>query len=112
LLDEPLASLDAQTRELMQVELQRIWLQDRITAVYVTHMISEAIFLADRVIVMTPAPGEIKTVVPVNLPRPRPLRVQRTLPFVQLEDQIWDLLEPAGGLGDLSGQKKMGAEDG
>jgi NitT/TauT family transport system ATP-binding protein len=98
LFDEPLAALDAQTRELMQMELQRIWLQDQTTSVYVTHMISEAIFLADRVIVMTPSPGTIKSVVPVDLPRPRPLHVQRTLPFIRLEAQIWDLLEPAGGL--------------
>ena len=88
------------TLEGMQMELQRIWLQDQTTSVYVTHMISEAIFLADRVIVMTPSPGTIKSVVPVDLPRPRPLHVQRTVPFIRLEAQIWDLLEPAGGLSE------------
>ncbi|MBX2998044.1 MAG: ABC transporter ATP-binding protein [Caldilineaceae bacterium] len=99
LFDEPLSALDAQTREAMQFELQRIWLQQRITAVYVTHQIQEAIFLADKVIVMTPSPGRIKAVIPVDLPRPRPLRIQRTPVFVEIEDRIWGLLEASAGVG-------------
>lgn len=110
LFDEPLSALDAQTREHMQLELQRIWLQSRTTTVYVTHQISEAIFLADRVVVMTPSPGRVKAIVPVDFPRPRPLRLQRTEPFRQLEDSIWELLEAAGGLGvavDLSATRTI-----
>ena len=102
LFDEPLSALDAQTREHMQGELQRIWLQSRTTTVYVTHQISEALFLADRVIVMTPSPGRIKEVLPISFPRPRPLRLQRSEPFRQLEDRVWGLLEAAGGLGEAA----------
>ena len=97
LFDEPLSALDAQTRELMQAELQRIWLEDKTTAVYVTHQISEAVFLADRVIVLSAGPGRIKEIVPVPFERPRSLRLQRTAPFVALEDKIWDLLDIAAG---------------
>jgi NitT/TauT family transport system ATP-binding protein len=80
--------------------------------VYVTHQISEAIFLADRVVVMTPSPGEIKETVPVEFPRPRPLRVQRTQPFVELEEQIWELIEPAAGLGEVVRRGATGAAHG
>ena len=112
LFDEPLAALDAQTREAMQSELQRIWLEDRTTAVYVTHQISEATFLADRVLVMTPSPGQIKASVPVPLSRPRPLAAQRTEPFLELERRIWELIEPAAGVGESTGNRSPGAENG
>ncbi len=92
LLDEPLAQLDAQTREQMQAEIQRIWLQTRHTALFVTHQIEEAIFLADRVVVFTPRPGRIRQVIHVDLPRPRSLRVKRTPEFLLLEEQVWSLL--------------------
>ncbi len=98
LLDEPLSALDAQTREYMQAELQRIWMQEQTTAVYVTHSIDEAVFLADRVIVLSAAPGQIKAIVPIPFARPRPLNLQRTTEFVQLESDIWDLLEISAGL--------------
>jgi NitT/TauT family transport system ATP-binding protein len=112
LFDEPLAALDAQTREAMQSELQRIWLEDRTTAVYVTHQISEAIFLADRVLVMTPSPGQIKASVTVALSRPRPPGAQRTEPFLELEKRIWELIEPAAGVGESTGNRSPGAENG
>ena len=70
LLDEPLSALDAQTREVMQMELQRIWLETRCSALYVTHQIDEAIFLADKVVVMSARPGRIVRVIPVDFPRP------------------------------------------
>lgn len=92
LLDEPLSALDAQTRELMQVELQRIWLEQRCSALYVTHQIDEAIFLADKVVVMSARPGQIQQVIPIDFPRPRPLTIKRHPTFVALTEQIWQLL--------------------
>ena len=92
LLDEPLAQLDAQTREQMQDELQRIWMETRHTALFVTHQIEEALFLADRVVVFSARPGRVRQVVTVDLPRPRSLRVKRTPEFLVLEEQIWSLL--------------------
>ena len=93
LLDEPLSALDAQSREYMQTELQRILTARNSTVVYVTHQISEAVFLADRVIVLSSRPGKVKEIVPVPLERPRPFGVQRTAEFRELEDRIWNLLE-------------------
>jgi NitT/TauT family transport system ATP-binding protein len=93
LLDEPFASLDAQTREFMQAELMRIWQETRRTAIFITHQISEAIYLADRVVVLSARPGRVKSILPVAVPRPRELRVKRTPAFLELEDHIWSLIE-------------------
>jgi NitT/TauT family transport system ATP-binding protein len=93
LLDEPFASLDAQTREFMQAELMRIWQETRRTAIFITHQINEAIYLADRVVVLSARPGRVKSVLPVAVPRPRELRVKRTPAFLELEDHIWSLIE-------------------
>ena len=93
LMDEPLAGLDAQMRELMQVEIQRIWLQNQKTTVYVTHLIDEAVFLADEVIVLTARPGTVKTVLSINLPRPRRLELKKSPEFHLLQAQLWDLIE-------------------
>jgi ABC-type nitrate/sulfonate/bicarbonate transport system ATPase subunit len=71
LMDEPFGALDAQTREVMQEELLKIWLGERKTIVFVTHSISESIYLADDIVTMTARPGRIKEIVPVDLPRPR-----------------------------------------
>jgi len=71
LFDEPLASLDAQTRKVLQVELVRIWQETKRTFIYVTHGLEEAVLLGDRVVLFTARPGRIKEVVPVALPRPR-----------------------------------------
>jgi NitT/TauT family transport system ATP-binding protein len=71
LMDEPFGALDAQTREVMQEELLKIWLAEKKTIVFVTHSISESIYLADDIVVMTARPGRIKEIVPVDLPRPR-----------------------------------------
>ncbi|MGH2385119.1 MAG: ABC transporter ATP-binding protein [Candidatus Limnocylindria bacterium] len=72
LLDEPFSALDALTRETFDSELQRLWLDQRRTVVLVTHSVSEAIVLGDRVVVMTPRPGRVARIVEVDLPRPRP----------------------------------------
>jgi len=71
LMDEPFAALDAQSRDIMHQELQRIWAETRKTIVFVTHNVREAICLADRVVLMTARPGRVKDVIPVDLPRPR-----------------------------------------
>jgi ABC-type nitrate/sulfonate/bicarbonate transport system ATPase subunit len=94
LMDEPFAALDAQTREIMQTELLKVWNQAaRKTVLFVTHQIDEAVFLADRVVVFTVRPGRVKEVVPVDLPRPRSLELKRTPAFVALVDHIWRLIE-------------------
>ena len=92
LMDEPFAALDAQTRELMQAELLRIWVQARKTVLFVTHQIDEAIYLSDRVLVMSARPGRILADIAVDLPRPRELQVKRTPAFIALADRIWELI--------------------
>ena len=92
LMDEPFAALDAQTRELMQAELLRIWSQARKTVLFITHQIDEALYLSDRVLVMSARPGRILADIPVDLPRPRDLHVKRTPEFVGLVDQVWNLI--------------------
>jgi NitT/TauT family transport system ATP-binding protein len=93
LMDEPFAALDAQTREVMQLELLRIWNEQRKTVVFVTHQIDEAVFLSDRVVVFSVRPGRVKEIVRINLPRPRSFSIKRSREFVDHVDRIWKLLE-------------------
>ena len=93
LLDEPFAALDAQTREFMQRELLHIWEETRKTALFITHDIKEAVYLADRVLVFTRRPGRVKTCVEVDLPRPRELNIKRDPRFLAYEDQILNSIE-------------------
>jgi len=93
LMDEPFASLDAQTREIMQSELLRIWRSNRRTVLFITHQIDAAVYLADKVIVMTARPGRIKAILDVDIPRPRQLSVKRTPRFLELVDEIWKMIE-------------------
>ncbi len=93
LMDEPFASLDAQTREIMQTELIRIWEQGRKTVLFVTHQIDEAVFLSDRVLVFARRPGRLRETVTIDLPRPRALGLKRTPEFVRHVDHIWSLIE-------------------
>ena len=92
LMDEPLAALDAQTRNLMQEELLRIWADFGKTVVYVTHAIDEAVLLGDRVVVMTARPGRVKAIVPVDLERPRTLDQKGSAQFARLYNEVWQLL--------------------
>ena len=93
LMDEPFSSLDAQTREIMQTELMRIWEAGRKTVLFVTHQIDEAVFLADRVLVFARRPGRLRESVAVELARPRTLAMKRTAEFVRYVDHIWRLIE-------------------
>jgi NitT/TauT family transport system ATP-binding protein len=93
LLDEPFGALDVQTRELMQDELLRLWSGTGAAVVFVTHDLTEAISLADRVVVMTAGPATVKTVVPIDLPRPRKVEEIRLTPeFTELYRHVWDSL--------------------
>ena len=93
LMDEPFSALDAQTREIMQTELLRIWEEGRKTVLFVTHQIDEAVYLSDRVFVFARRPGRINEIVDIDLPRPRPLSLKRTPEFVAYVDHIWKLIE-------------------
>jgi NitT/TauT family transport system ATP-binding protein len=87
LMDEPFAALDAQTRSIMQDELLRVWQAERRTVIFITHNVDEAIYLADRVVVMTPRPGRIRRVIDIELPRPRDVT---SAPFAGYLRQVLD----------------------
>jgi NitT/TauT family transport system ATP-binding protein len=91
LMDEPFGALDAQTRSLMQGELLAIWEKTRKTVIFVTHDVQEAVFLAERVAVMTARPGRIKTVVDTRFDKDDP-QVHRTKVFVDKVDEVWNLV--------------------
>jgi len=93
LMDEPFAALDAQTRDLMQAELLRIWQAAKKTVLFVTHQIDEAIFLSDRVVVMTRRPGRTKRIFAVPLARPRDYEMRATPEFNRLKLEIWHALK-------------------
>jgi len=90
LMDEPFGSLDAQTRKLMQMELIRIWGKTKRTVVFVTHSVIEAVYLADKVFVMTARPGRVKGIVEIDIPRPREYTDKR---FLKIREKILSLLQ-------------------
>jgi NitT/TauT family transport system ATP-binding protein len=93
LLDEPFAALDAQTREFMQVELLKILARAKTTVLFVTHQINEAVFLSDRVIVLSARPASVKDVIEIELAAPRTLALKQAPAFLALEQRIWRLIE-------------------
>jgi NitT/TauT family transport system ATP-binding protein len=94
LMDEPFGAVDAQTRQLLQEELLELWQRERKTVVFITHSMDEAVYLSDRVVVMTPRPGKVAEVLDVPLPRPRAAEeVRRDPKFVDLTNYIWDTLK-------------------
>ena len=95
LMDEPFASLDEQTRMVLGDELLRIWSETRKTVLFVTHSLHEAVYLADRVIVLSARPGRIVDDVPVSLPRPRTFAMTSTEAFGVLKDRIWQHIRHA-----------------
>jgi len=92
LMDEPFANLDAQTRLLLREELLRIWERERKTVILVTHNIEEAVMLCDRVAVMSSAPGMVKSVVSIDVRRPRSFKSMSEPDFIRCLEKIWDLL--------------------
>ena len=98
LMDEPFGALDAMTRELMNIELLRIWSRSRKTVLFITHSIAEAIFLSDRVIAMTPRPGSIADIITIDLPRPRDLSIINTERFGHYVAYLRPLLDAKGGI--------------
>jgi NitT/TauT family transport system ATP-binding protein len=95
LMDEPFASLDEQTRMVLGDELLRIWSETRKTVLFVTHSLNEAVYLADRIIVLSARPGRIVDDVPVTLPRPRTFAMTSTEAFGVLKDRIWQHIRHA-----------------
>jgi NitT/TauT family transport system ATP-binding protein len=93
LMDEPFAALDAQTREILQNELIRIWEGTDTTVIFVTHSIDEAVFLADRVAVVTARPGMVKEIIEIDLPRPRVGDVRSSPEFAANRHKVWDALK-------------------
>jgi NitT/TauT family transport system ATP-binding protein len=93
LMDEPFAALDAQTREIMQDELLHIWRGTGNTVIFITHQIDEALFLADRLVILAARPGRVQEVLEVDIPRPRSLEVKRSAHFVELADHVWHGIE-------------------
>jgi len=93
LMDEPFAALDAQTRDLMQMELLQIWEHTKKTVLFVTHSIEEAAYLSDRVIVMSARPGHTKDILRIDLPRPRDYEMRLTPEFNEIKLHIWDVLK-------------------
>lgn len=98
LMDEPFGALDAQTREILQVELLRIFRETRKTILFVTHDLDEAVYLADRVVVMSARPGRVKESVNIPFPRPRPslTELKGTKEFLDVRNYIWHSIRPSG----------------
>jgi NitT/TauT family transport system ATP-binding protein len=101
-MDEPFGALDAFTRDEMNILIQEIWLETRKTIVFVTHSITEAIFLADRVVVMSARPGRVTSIYDVDIPRPRSVEIQTRPDFIERVLKIKSRIEhgrgPAAGL--------------
>jgi NitT/TauT family transport system ATP-binding protein len=96
LMDEPFGAVDAQTRQLLQEELLELWQREKKTVIFVTHSMDEAVYLSDRVVVMTPRPGRVAEILDVPLPRPRITdEVRRNAAFIDLTSYIWDSLKKA-----------------
>jgi NitT/TauT family transport system ATP-binding protein len=104
LMDEPFGALDAQTRETMQEELTRLWGQSGKTIVFVTHDIDEAVYLGDRVVVLSARPGRIREEVKIDLPRPRALEVKKSVRCLEYRNRIWDLIRAEATSAGSSGR--------
>ena len=92
LMDEPFSALDAQTREIMQTELLRIWNAGRKTVLFITHQIDEAVFLADRISVMSARPGRIKRLVSAEFNRSADPAIHKSPAFNDMVEQVWEMV--------------------
>jgi len=102
LMDEPFGALDAQTRELMQEELSRIWQESKLTVVFVTHDISEAVFLGDRVVLLSARPGRVAHDITIELDRPRDAETKKSKQLLDYHNELWDLLRVEIDNGDAA----------
>ncbi len=98
LMDEPFGALDALTRDDLNAELQAVWMESRKTVLFITHSIGEAVFLSDRVAVMSPKPGRILETIDVDLPRPRALSVRDSPEFAKVTARIRQVLASSGAI--------------
>ena len=105
LMDEPFGALDAMTRDELNLELQRVWMDDTKMVFFVTHSIAEAVFLGDRVIVMSPSPGRIAGIIDVDLPRPRELAIRETPEFGGYTQKIREMFQDMGVMKASRGQR-------
>lgn len=96
LMDEPFGALDAITRDQMNLDLERIWEQSRKTVIFITHSVPEAIFLSDRVLVMSKRPGHVVEIIPIELSRPRKLAIRETPEFIQYNRRIREIFRAQG----------------
>jgi NitT/TauT family transport system ATP-binding protein len=93
-MDEPFASLDAQTREFMQLELTRLWQNHKSVVVFVTHSVDEAVFLSDKIVLLRPRPGQVAEILDVDLPHPRWDYDVRARPeFVEMRHHLWERIK-------------------
>ncbi len=97
-MDEPFGALDALTRDQLTLDLQRLWNERRKTVVFITHSVGEAVFLSDRVVIMTPRPGRVDRILEIGLPRPRTLAMRETPQFGGYTREILDLFLARGVL--------------
>jgi len=97
LMDEPFGALDAFTRDEMNLLLQQIWMETRKTIVFITHNIAEAIFLADRILVMTPRPGRLARIFTIDFPRPRTLEITTEPEFLDIINEVKTVIEQGAG---------------
>jgi len=93
LLDEPFAHLDGQTREMLQKEIHNVCIKTKKTYIFVTHEIDEALYLADRVVILHKRPGKIKKIIKVDFKKPRPLSVKYTKNFLKLKKEVWETIK-------------------
>jgi NitT/TauT family transport system ATP-binding protein len=100
LMDEPFGALDALTREQMRLDLERIWMETKKTVFFITHSIDEAVLLADRVVVMSPRPGRIETILHIDLPRPRGVAARQSAAFIAATNQVTDIFLARGVLSE------------
>jgi NitT/TauT family transport system ATP-binding protein len=98
LMDEPFGALDALTRDQLVLDLQRIWNKRRMTVLFITHSVPEAVFLSDRIMVMTPRPGQVDRLIEIGLPRPRMLAMRETVEFAEYSREILALFLARGVL--------------